>query len=48
MNVGLKVAKVRFSQVLQYSLYCITLAKERKEGNPGVTFLLYQEVMIRV
>ena len=31
-------------------MYCITLAKERKEekGNSGVTFLHYHEVMSRV
>ena len=29
--VRLRVAKVRFSQILEYSMLCITLAKERKE-----------------
>ena len=28
----LRAAKVRFSQILEYSVYCITLAKERKGG----------------
>ena len=27
-----KVAKVRFNQILEYSVHCITLVKERKEG----------------
>ena len=27
-----KVAKVRFNQISEYSVHCITLAKERKEG----------------
>ena len=34
--VRFRVAKVRFSQILEYSMHCITLAKERKEGKgPG-------------
>ena len=32
INVRFRVAKVRFSQILEYSKHCITLAKERKEG----------------
>ena len=32
INVRLTAAKVRFSQILEYSVHCITLAKERKEG----------------
>ena len=34
--VRFRVAKVRFSQILEYFMHCITLAKERKEGKrPG-------------
>ena len=32
INVRFRAAKIRFSQILQYSMYYITLAKERKEG----------------
>ena len=32
INVRLRVAKVRFSQILEYFVHCITLDKVRKEG----------------
>ena len=32
INVRFRAAKIRFSQILEYSMHCITLAKERKEG----------------
>ena len=32
LNVRLTIAKVIFGQILEYSLHCITLAKEKKEG----------------
>ena len=32
INVRFRAAKVRFSQILEYSIHCKTLAKERKEG----------------
>ena len=37
--VRFRVAKVRFSQILEYAMHCIILAKERKEekGNSRVT-----------
>ena len=40
INVRLRAAKVRRSQILEYSVHCITLAKERKEGKrqPGSRF----------
>ena len=42
INVRLRAAKVRFSQILEYSVCSITLAKESKEkkenGNSRVTF----------
>ena len=40
INVRLRAAKVRCSQILEYSVHCITLVKERKEGKrqPGSRF----------
>ena len=32
MNLSLSAAKMRFSQIFEYSMHLITLAKERKEG----------------
>ena len=32
INVRFRAAKIRFSQILEYSMHCITLAKNRKEG----------------
>ena len=32
LNVRLTIAKVIFGQILEYSVHCITLAKEKKEG----------------
>ena len=40
LNVRLTIAKVIFGQILEYSLHCITLAKEKKKkenGNSRVT-----------
>ena len=50
INVRLRAAKVRFSKILDYSVYCTTLAKERKEekSNCRVTFLHYHELTSRV
>ena len=31
-QIQIKAAKVRFSQILEYLMHCITLANERKEG----------------
>ena len=47
INVRLKAAKVRFSKILEYSVHCITLAKESKEGkgDSRITFLHYHELM---
>ena len=41
LNVRLTIAKVIFGQILEYSVHCITLAKEKKKenGNSRVTFL---------
>ena len=47
VNVRLRAAKVRFSQVLEYPVHCITFDKERKKekGNSRVMFLYYHELM---
>ena len=41
LNVRLTIAKVIFGQILEYSVHCITLAKEKmkENGNSRVTFL---------
>ena len=31
VNVRLRAAKVRFSQILEHQVHCITFAKERKK-----------------
>ena len=47
INVGLRVAKVRCSQILEDSMHCLTVAKEEKKekGNSGIMFLQYHKVM---
>ena len=40
------MAKVRFSHILEYSVHCITLVKER--GNSVVTLLHYHKLMSHV
>ena len=48
INIRLRVAKLRFNQILEYSVHCITLAKERKEGknNYRIMFLQYHELCL--